>query len=216
MGVDADRKRFPLLRRGNFAPPSAKSARTGPRIRSSRWPAPSSATLTGSFEAIKHGPHSPRMFTLFYRHLAAAPRPFPNSRQDEHADRIHETVTTRATCLTTCNGPRWMPADRAWITIYRTVEIANQQGPPRSTSPIYRGLYRTTPNKAPILIRKLLAERCPAATKSSCHAHAITIGAFGDPPTALAAVEAGARQIEWHDQRPGAKTCGQHPHWKSS
>ena len=141
------------------------------------------------WEAVKHA-RQPRIHTF----IGTSPlhRAIPNLTQDEMADRIHETVTHARNL---CDNVQWSPMDATRTELdylYRVVEIAIRAGATTINIPDTVGY--TAPRESADLIAKLL-ENVPGADEIifATHCHNDLGMATAN---SLAAVEAGARQVE--------------------
>ena len=119
-------------------------------------------------------------------------RAIPNLTQDEMADRIHETVTHARNL---CDNVQWSPMDATrteWDYLCRVIEIAIKAGATTINIPDTVGY--TAPRESADLIRRLI-ETVPGADEVvfATHCHNDLGMATAN---SLAAVEAGARQIE--------------------
>jgi 2-isopropylmalate synthase len=119
-------------------------------------------------------------------------RAIPNLTQDEMAERIHETVTHARNL---CDNVQWSPMDATrteYDYLCRTIEIAIKAG--ASTINIPDTVGYTAPRESAELIRRLIKD-VPGATEVifATHCHNDLGMATAN---SLAAVDAGARQIE--------------------
>lgn len=142
-----------------------------------------------AWEAVKHAAQ-PRIHTF----IGTSPlhRAIPNLTQDEMAVRIHDTVTHARNL---CEDVQWSPMDATRTEedyLLRTVEIAIKAGATTINIPDTVGY--TAPRESAALIRTLI-ERVPGADEVvfATHCHNDLGMATAN---SLAAVEAGARQIE--------------------
>ncbi len=141
------------------------------------------------WEAVKHAAQ-PRIHTF----IGTSPlhRAIPNLTMDEMAERIHETVTHARNL---CDNVQWSPMDatrtEAGLPVPRG-RNRDQGGGDHDQHPRHRRLYRAARKRR--LIRKLL-ENVPGADEIifATHCHNDLGMATAN---SLAAVEAGARQIE--------------------
>jgi len=141
------------------------------------------------WEAVKHAAQ-PRIHTF----IGTSPlhRAIPNLTMDEIADRIHETVTHARNL---CDNVQWSPMDATRTEmeyLYRVVEIAIKAG--ASTINIPDTVGYTAPRESADLIRQLL-ENVPGADEITFATHCHNDLGMATA-NSLAAVEAGARQIE--------------------
>ncbi|MCE6961420.1 2-isopropylmalate synthase [Cereibacter sphaeroides] len=188
MGVDIIEAGFPIASEGDFEAVSAIA-------RQSR-----NATICGlaranykdidrCWEAVKHA-KSPRIHTF----IGTSPlhRAIPNLDMDQMAERIHDTVSHARNL---CDNIQWSPMDATRTEhdyLCRVVEIAIKAGATTINIPDTVGY--TAPRESAELIRMLLG-RVPGADTVvfATHCHNDLGMATAN---ALAAVEAGARQIE--------------------
>ena len=141
------------------------------------------------WEAVKHAAQ-PRIHTF----IGTSPlhRAIPNLTMDEMAERIDQTVSHARNL---CDNVQWSPMDATRTEddyLCRTVEIAIKAGATTINIPDTVGY--TAPRESAALIRMLL-ERVPGADEIifATHCHNDLGMATAN---SLAAVEAGARQIE--------------------
>lgn len=188
MGVDIIEAGFPIASEGDFAAVSAiaRQARNAVICGLSRA---NFADIDRCWEAVRHA-RRPRIHTF----IGTSPlhRAIPNLTMDEMAQRIHETVTHARNL---CDNVQWSPMDATRTEhdyLCRVVEIAIKAGATTINIPDTVGY--TAPRESAALIRMLL-ERVPGADKVvfSTHCHNDLGMATAN---SLAAVEAGARQIE--------------------
>jgi 2-isopropylmalate synthase len=188
MGVDVIEAGFPIASEGDFAAVSeiAKRAKTSTICGLSRA---NFKDIDRCWEAVKHA-KSPRIHTF----IGTSPlhRAIPNLTMDEMADRIHQTVTHARNL---CDNVQWSAMDATRTEhdyLCRVVEIAIKAGATTINIPDTVGY--TAPRESADLIRMLL-ERVPGADEVifSTHCHNDLGMATAN---SLAAVEAGARQIE--------------------
>ncbi|MCF7746744.1 2-isopropylmalate synthase [Sulfitobacter sp. M39] len=188
MGVDVIEAGFPIASEGDFAAVSeiAKLSKNSVICGLARA---QFGDIDRCFEAIKHAAQ-PRIHTF----IGTSPlhRAIPNLTMDEMAERIHETVTHARNL---CDNVQWSPMDATRTELdylYRTVEIAIKAGATTINIPDTVGY--TAPRESADLIRKLL-ENVPGADEIvfATHCHNDLGMATAN---SLAAVEAGARQIE--------------------
>jgi len=140
-------------------------------------------------EAVRHAAQ-PRIHTF----IGTSPlhRAIPNLTQDEMAERIHETVTHARNL---CDNVQWSPMDATrteYDYLCRTIEIAIKAG--ASTINIPDTVGYTAPRESAELIGRLIKD-VPGATEVifATHCHNDLGMATAN---SLAAVDAGARQIE--------------------
>ncbi|RUS59446.1 2-isopropylmalate synthase [Pseudorhodobacter sp. E13] len=188
MGVDIIEAGFPIASEGDFAAVSeiAKQAQSAQICGLARA---NFKDIDRCWEAVKHAKR-PRIHTF----IGTSPlhRAIPNLTMDEMAERIHETVT-HARNLT--DNVQWSPMDATRTEhdyLCRVVEIAIKAGATTINIPDTVGY--TAPRESADLIRMLL-ERVPGADNIifATHCHNDLGMATAN---SLAAVEAGARQIE--------------------
>ncbi|MDO9525111.1 MAG: 2-isopropylmalate synthase [Gemmobacter sp.] len=188
MGVDVIEAGFPIASEGDFAAVAeiAKNAKNSVICGLSRA---NIGDIDRCWEAVKHA-RQPRIHTF----IGTSPlhRAIPNLTMDEMADRIHQTVT-HARNLT--DNVQWSAMDATRTEhdyLCRVVEIAIKAGATTINIPDTVGY--TYPRESADLIRMLL-ERVPGADEVvfATHCHNDLGMATAN---SLAAVEAGARQIE--------------------
>ena len=188
MGVDIIEAGFPIASEGDFAAVSeiAKLAKTSTICGLARA---NYKDIDRCWEAVKHA-KSPRIHTF----IGTSPlhRAIPNLTMDEMAQRIHDTVTHARNL---CDNVQWSPMDATRTEhdyLCRVVEIAIKAGATTINIPDTVGY--TAPRESADLIRMLL-ERVPGADSIifATHCHNDLGMATAN---ALAAVDAGARQIE--------------------
>ncbi len=188
MGVDIIEAGFPIASEGDFAAVSeiSKRAKNSTICGLARA---NQKDIDRCWEAVKHA-RSPRIHTF----IGTSPlhRAIPNLDMDQMADRIHETVTQARNL---CDNVQWSPMDATRTEpdyLCRVVEIAIRAGATTINIPDTVGY--TYPMESAKIIRMLL-ERVPGADRIifATHCHNDLGMATAN---ALAAVEAGARQIE--------------------
>ena len=188
MGVDIIEAGFPIASEGDFNAVSeiAKRSKNSTICGLARA---NFKDIDRCWEAVKHA-RSPRIHTF----IGTSPlhRAIPNLDMDQMAERIHETVTHARNL---CDNVQWSPMDATRTEhdyLCRTVEIAIKAGATTINIPDTVGY--TYPFESAKLIAMLL-ERVPGADKVifATHCHNDLGMATAN---ALAAVEAGARQIE--------------------
>lgn len=188
MGVDIIEAGFPIASEGDFAAVSeiAKRSRNSTICGLARA---NFKDIDRCWEAVRHA-KSPRIHTF----IGTSPlhRAIPNLDMDQMAERIHETVTHARNL---CDNVQWSPMDATRTEpdyLCRVVEIAIKAGATTINVPDTVGY--TYPFESAKIIRMLL-ERVPGADKVifATHCHNDLGMATAN---ALAAVEAGARQIE--------------------
>ncbi|MEM8579270.1 MAG: 2-isopropylmalate synthase [Pseudomonadota bacterium] len=188
MGVDIIEAGFPIASEGDFAAVSeiAKNAKDATICGLARAQLPD---IDRCWEAVKHAA-SPRIHTF----IGTSPlhRAIPNLTQDEMAERIEQTVSHARNL---CDNVQWSPMDATRTEhdyLCRVVEIAIKAGAATINIPDTVGY--TAPAESADLIRMLL-ENVPGADEVifSTHCHNDLGMATAN---SLAAVDAGARQIE--------------------
>jgi 2-isopropylmalate synthase len=188
MGVDIIEAGFPIASEGDFAAVSeiARLAKTAQICGLARA---NFKDIDRCWEAVKHAKR-PRIHTF----IGTSPlhRAIPNLTMDQMAERIHETVTHARNL---CDNVQWSPMDATRTEhdyLCRTVEIAIKAGATTINIPDTVGY--TAPRESADLIRMLL-ERVPGADNIifATHCHNDLGMATAN---SLAAVEAGARQVE--------------------
>ena len=188
MGVDVIEAGFPIASEGDFAAVS-EIARLSRNATICGLARANFKDIDRCWEAVKHA-RSPRIHTF----IGTSPlhRAIPNLDMDQMATRIHDTVTHARNL---CANVQWSPMDATRTEhdyLCRVVEIAIQAGATTINIPDTVGY--TAPRESAALIAMLL-ERVPGADTIifATHCHNDLGMATAN---ALAAVEAGARQIE--------------------
>jgi len=188
MGVDIIEAGFPIASEGDFKAVS-EIARQSQNAVICGLARAQLGDIDRCWEAVKHA-RQPRIHTF----IGTSPlhRAIPNLTQDEMADRIHETVTHARNL---CDNVQWSPMDATRTELdylYRVVEIAIKAGATTINIPDTVGY--TAPRESADLIAKLL-ENVPGADEIifATHCHNDLGMATAN---SLAAVEAGARQVE--------------------
>ena len=188
MGVDIIEAGFPIASEGDFQAVSeiAKRSKNSVICGLSRA---NFRDIDRCWEAVQHAA-KPRIHTF----IGTSPlhRQIPNLTMDEMADVIHETVTHARNL---CENVQWSPMDATRTEIeylYRVVEIAIKAGARTINIPDTVGY--TAPRECANLISSL-RNNVPGADDVvfATHCHNDLGMATAN---ALAAVEAGARQIE--------------------
>jgi len=188
MGVDIIEAGFPIASEGDFQAVSeiAKRSKNSVICGLSRA---NFRDIDRCWEAVQHAT-KPRIHTF----IGTSPlhRQIPNLTMDEMADVIHETVTHARNL---CENVQWSPMDATRTEIeylYRVVEIAIKAGATTINIPDTVGY--TAPRECANLISSL-RDNVPGADNVvfATHCHNDLGMATAN---ALAAVEAGARQIE--------------------
>lgn len=188
MGVDIIEAGFPIASEGDFTAVSeiAKRSKNAVICGLARAQFPD---IDRCWEAVKHAAR-PRIHTF----IGTSPlhRAIPNLDMDQMAERIEQTVTHARNL---CDNVQWSPMDATRTEhdyLCRVVEIAIRCGATTINIPDTVGY--TAPRESADLIRMLL-ERVPGADQVifATHCHNDLGMATAN---SLAAVEAGARQIE--------------------
>ncbi|WP_299686091.1 2-isopropylmalate synthase [uncultured Tateyamaria sp.] len=188
MGVDIIEAGFPIASEGDFAAVSeiAKQANNAVICGLARAQI---GDIDRCWEAVRHAA-KPRIHTF----IGTSPlhRAIPNLTMDEMAERIEQTVTHARNL---CDNVQWSPMDATRTEmdyLCRVVEIAIKAGATTINIPDTVGY--TAPRESAELIRTLI-ERVPGADEVvfATHCHNDLGMATAN---SLAAVEAGARQIE--------------------
>ncbi len=188
MGVDIIEAGFPIASEGDFAAVSeiAKRANSAVICGLSRA---NFKDIDRCWEAVKHAKR-PRIHTF----IGTSPlhRDIPGLSMDAMADLIHDTVSHARNL---CDNVQWSPMDATRTEhdyLCRVIEIAIKAGATTINIPDTVGY--TAPRESAELIRMLI-ERVPGADEVvfATHCHNDLGMATAN---ALAAVEAGARQIE--------------------
>ena len=188
MGVDIIEAGFPIASQGDFDAVSEIARRANNAVICGLSRA-SFQDIDRCAEAVRHAAR-PRIHTF----IGTSPlhRDIPNLTKDEMADLIHETVTHARNL---CEDVQWSPMDATrteFDYLCRVIEIAIKAG--ASTINIPDTVGYTAPRESADLIRRLIAE-VPGADQVvfATHCHNDLGMATAN---SLAAVEAGARQIE--------------------
>lgn len=188
MGVDIIEAGFPIASEGDFQAVSAIAKATKDAVICGLARA-NYGDIDRCWEAVKHAAQ-PRIHTF----IGTSPqhRAIPNLTMEEMIARIDETVTYARNL---CDNIQWSPMDATRTEadfLCRTVEIAIKAGATTINIPDTVGY--TAPRESAALIRMLL-ERVPGADRIvfATHCHNDLGMATAN---SLAAVEAGARQIE--------------------
>lgn len=188
MGVDIIEAGFPIASEGDFEAVSeiAKLAKTSVICGLARA---KNGDIDRAWQAVKHAKR-PRIHTF----IGTSPlhRDIPNLTKDEMAVVIHDSVSYARNL---CDNVQWSPMDATRTEhdyLCRVVEIAIKAGATTINIPDTVGY--TAPRESAELIRMLL-EKVPGADEIifATHCHNDLGMATAN---ALAAVEAGARQIE--------------------
>ncbi|MCB1369798.1 MAG: 2-isopropylmalate synthase, partial [Rhodobacteraceae bacterium] len=188
MGVDIIEAGFPIASEGDFEAVSA-IARQAQNAVVCGLARANYKDIDRCWEAVKHA-RRPRIHTF----IGTSPshRAIPNLDQDQMAERIHDTVTHARNL---CDNVQWSPMDATRTEhdyLCRVIEIAIKAGATTINIPDTVGY--TAPRESAELIRMLRA-RVPGADEVvfATHCHNDLGMATAN---SLAAVEAGARQIE--------------------
>lgn len=188
MGVDIIEAGFPIASDGDFQAVS-EIARRSKNSTICGLARANFKDIDRCWEAVKYAP-SPRIHTF----IGTSPlhRAIPNLDMDQMAERIHDTVTHARNL---CDNIQWSPMDATRTEhdyLCRVVEIAIKAGATTINIPDTVGY--TYPFESAKLIAMLL-ERVPGADNIifATHCHNDLGMATAN---SLAAVEAGARQIE--------------------
>ncbi len=188
MGVDIIEAGFPIASEGDFEAVS-QIARLAQNAVICGLARANFADIDRCWEAVRHAKR-PRIHTF----IGTSPlhRAIPNLDMDQMAERVHATVTHARNL---CDNVQWSPMDATRTEhdyLCRVVEIAIKAGATTINIPDTVGY--TAPRESAALIRMLI-ERVPGADSIvlATHCHNDLGMATAN---ALAAVEAGARQIE--------------------
>ncbi|TNJ44804.1 2-isopropylmalate synthase [Phaeobacter sp. B1627] len=188
MGVDIIEAGFPIASEGDFKAVSEIAERSRNSVICGLARA-NTKDIDRCAEAVRKAAQ-PRIHTF----IGTSPlhRAIPNLTMDEMAERIHDTVT-HARNLT--DNVQWSPMDATrteWDYLCRVIEIAIKAGATTINIPDTVGY--TAPRESADLIRRLI-ETVPGADDVvfATHCHNDLGMATAN---SLAAVEAGARQIE--------------------
>ncbi|MDA9954603.1 2-isopropylmalate synthase [Planktomarina sp.] len=188
MGVDIIEAGFPVASEGDFNAVREISKRSKNSVICGLARA-NFKDIDRCAEAVRHAAQ-PRIHTF----IGTSPlhRAIPNLTQDEMSQRIHDTVTHARNL---CDNVQWSPMDATrteYDYLCRTIEIAINAGATTINIPDTVGY--TAPRESAELIARLLAD-VPGATDVifATHCHNDLGMATAN---SLAAVDAGARQIE--------------------
>lgn len=188
MGVDIIEAGFPIASEGDFEAVSA-IARQAQNAVVCGLARANYKDIDRCWEAVRHA-RRPRIHTF----IGTSPshRAIPNLDQDQMAERIHDTVTHARNL---CDNVQWSPMDATRTEhdyLCRVIEIAIKAGATTINIPDTVGY--TAPRESAELIR-MLRTRVPGADEVvfATHCHNDLGMATAN---SLAAVEAGARQIE--------------------
>ena len=188
LGVDIIEAGFPIASEGDFKAVSDIAKRSNNAMICGLARA-NLKDIDRCAEAVRHAAQ-PRIHTF----IGTSPlhRAIPNLTQDEMAERIHETVTH---ARNQCDNVQWSPMDATrteYDYLCRTIEIAIKAG--ASTINIPDTVGYTAPRESAELIARLIQDVPGAADvifATHCHNDLGMATA-----NSLAAVDAGARQIE--------------------
>ncbi|MFV2052292.1 2-isopropylmalate synthase [Aliiroseovarius sp. YM-037] len=188
MGVDIIEAGFPIASEGDFNAVSEIAKRAEHSVICGLARA-NAADIDRCWEAVKHA-KQPRIHTF----IGTSPlhRDIPNLTKDEMAGRIHETVTQARNL---CDNVQWSPMDATRTEedyLCRVIEIAIKAGATTINIPDTVGY--TAPRESADLIRMLI-EKVPGADEITFATHCHNDLGMATA-NSLAAVEAGARQIE--------------------
>jgi 2-isopropylmalate synthase len=188
MGVDIIEAGFPIASEGDFRAVS-EIARVTKNATICGLARANYKDIDRCWEAVKHAT-SPRIHTF----IGTSPlhRAIPNLDMDQMATRIHDTVTHARNL---CDNVQWSPMDATRTEhdyLCRVVEIAIKAGATTINIPDTVGY--TAPSESADLIAMLL-ERVPGADTITFATHCHNDLGMATA-NALAAVSAGARQIE--------------------
>ncbi len=188
MGVDIIEAGFPIASEGDFRAVSEIAQRSKNAVICGLSRA-QYGDIDRCWEAVKHAAR-PRIHTF----IGTSPlhRAIPNLTQDEMVERIHDTVSHARNL---CDNVQWSPMDATRTEhdyLCRVVEVAIKAGATTINIPDTVGY--TAPRESADLIRMLI-EKVPGADEIifATHCHNDLGMATAN---SLAAVEAGARQIE--------------------
>ncbi|MCT8328365.1 2-isopropylmalate synthase [Albidovulum sediminis] len=188
MGVDIIEAGFPIASEGDFEAVSAIARQSRNAVICGLARA-NYKDIDRCWEAVRHAKR-PRIHTF----IGTSPlhRAIPNLDMDQMAERIHETVSHARNL---CDNVQWSPMDATRTEhdyLCRVVEIAIRAGATTINIPDTVGY--TAPRESADLIRMLL-DRVPGADTITFATHCHNDLGMATA-NALAAVEAGARQIE--------------------
>ncbi len=188
MGVDIIEAGFPIASEGDFEAVSAIARRSKDAVICGLSRA-NLKDIDRCWEAVKHAAR-PRIHTF----IGTSPlhRAIPNLNKNEMAELIHETVSHARNL---CDNVQWSPMDATRTEhdyLCRVIEIAIKAGATTINIPDTVGY--TAPRESADLIRMLI-EKVPGADEVTFATHCHNDLGMATA-NALAAVEAGARQIE--------------------
>ena len=188
MGVDIIEAGFPIASDGDFEAVS-RIAEVAENAVICGLARANFADIDRCWDAVRHA-RRPRIHTF----IGTSPlhRAIPNLDMDQMAERIHATVTHARNL---CDNVQWSPMDATRTEhdyLCRTVEIAIKAGATTINIPDTVGY--TAPRESADLIRMLI-EKVPGADEVAFATHCHNDLGMATA-NSLAAVEAGARQIE--------------------
>ena len=188
MAVDIIEAGFPIASEGDFQAVSEIAKRSKDAVICGLSRA-NFKDIDRCWEAVKHA-GKPRIHTF----IGTSPlhRAIPDLTMDEMAERIHDTVTHARNL---CDNVQWSPMDATRTEreyLYRVIEIAIKAGATTINIPDTVGY--TAPRESADLIRDLI-EKVPGADEVTFATHCHNDLGMATA-NSLAAVEAGARQIE--------------------
>ena len=188
MGVDIIEAGFPIASEGDFEAVSEIAKRSKQSVICGLSRAVS-RDIERAWDAVKHSSR-PRIHTF----IGTSPlhRDIPNLTKDAMAEVIHDSVTLARNL---CDDVQWSPMDATRTEhdyLCRVIEIAIKAGATTINIPDTVGY--TAPRESADLIRMLL-ERVPGADTITFATHCHNDLGMATA-NSLAAVEAGARQIE--------------------
>ncbi len=188
MGVDIIEAGFPIASEGDFAAVSEIAKRANDSVICGLARA-KAGDIERAWEAVSHAAR-PRIHTF----IGTSPlhRDIPGLSMDQMAEVIHDTVTLARNL---CDDVQWSPMDATRTEpdyLARVVEIAIKAGATTINIPDTVG-YAVPRESARII--EMLRERVPGADEITFATHCHNDLGMATA-NALAAVEAGARQIE--------------------
>jgi len=188
MGVDIIEAGFPIASEGDFEAVRDIAAQARNAVICGLARA-NFKDIDRCWEAVKHA-RRPRIHTF----IGTSPlhRAIPNLTQDEMAERIHDTVSHARNL---CDNVQWSPMDATrteFDYLCRVIGIAIRAGATTINIPDTVGY--TAPRESADLIRRLI-DAVPGAEEVTFATHCHNDLGMATA-NALAAVEAGARQIE--------------------
>ncbi|MEM9640676.1 MAG: 2-isopropylmalate synthase [Pseudomonadota bacterium] len=188
MGVDIIEAGFPIASDGDFEAVSKIAAQSKAAVICGLARA-KTGDIERCWEAVRHA-RRPRIHTF----IGTSPlhRAIPNLDQDQMAEVIHDSVTLARNL---CDNVQWSPMDATRTEedyLKRVIEVAIKAG--ASTINIPDTVGYTAPRESADLIRMLI-ETVPGADEVTFATHCHNDLGMATA-NALAAVDAGARQIE--------------------